>query len=72
MHVRRAPECVPPTRLKFSEAPASPEVSLRGDLPANTRQHHPEAPLRVQWVSGVLLPKGVPLGNGTWGPRSKW
>jgi len=58
--------------LKFTEAPAAPEVNMRGDLPEDYRRRHPNAPVRVQWVSGVLLPEGVQLTNGTFGPRWKW
>ncbi|KAF5837716.1 hypothetical protein DUNSADRAFT_3971 [Dunaliella salina] len=70
------PDALPSTKgdcwLKFSEAPAKPEVNLRGDLVGAVREKHPEAPPRVQWVSGVLLPPGVPLTNGTWSPRVNW
>mmetsp|Transcript_18462 Transcript_18462/g.44105 ORF Transcript_18462/g.44105 Transcript_18462/m.44105 type:complete len:271 (-) Transcript_18462:395-1207(-) len=58
--------------LKFSEAPAAPEVNFRGLLPAEYRARHPSAPERVQWVAGVLLPPGTPLTNGTLGPRFWW
>jgi len=58
--------------LKFSEAPAKPEVNVRGDLSRAVKERHPEAPPRVQWVSGVLLPPGVELTNGTWSPRVNW
>lgn len=58
--------------LKFTEAPASPEVNMRGALPESYRQRHKESPAMVQWSSGVLLPPGVRLTNGTWGPRWLW
>ncbi|KAG2455183.1 hypothetical protein HYH02_000999 [Chlamydomonas schloesseri] len=58
--------------LKFTEGPANPEVNMRGDLPQSYRSRHPTAPNRVQWQSGVLLPPGVKLTNGTWGPRWTW
>eukprot|EP00877_Chromochloris_zofingiensis_P007296 jgi/Chrzof1/281/Cz01g09240.t1 len=58
--------------LKFTEAPASPEVNMRGALPDDYRKRHPTAPSHVQWVAGVLLPPGVHLTNGTWSPRWKW
>lgn len=48
------------------------QVNVRGDLPPAMRQRHPNAPARLQWVSGVLLPPGVKLGNGTWSPRYNW
>lgn len=58
--------------LKFTEGPAYPEVNMRGDLPEDYKKRHPAAPDRVQWHSGVLLPKGVPPSKGIWGPRWKW
>lgn len=58
--------------LKFTEGPANPEVNMRGDLPPDYRARHPTAPNRTQWESGVLLPPGVALTNGTWSPRWKW
>lgn len=58
--------------LKFIEAPAQPEVNFRGKLSDEFRRRHPNAPARVQWVTGVLLPRGTSLGVGTMGPRSKW
>ncbi|GLI68829.1 hypothetical protein VaNZ11_013371 [Volvox africanus] len=58
--------------LKFTEGPASPEVNMRGVLPDSYRRRHPQAPAAVQWQSGVLLPPGVTLTNGTWGPRWSW
>lgn len=44
--------------LKFTEGPAAPEVNMRGRVSPEARARHPNAPDRVQWVSGVLLPKG--------------
>ncbi|MEW5303235.1 MAG: hypothetical protein WDW38_001555 [Sanguina aurantia] len=58
--------------LKFTEGPVMPEVNMRGDLPDSFRSRHAKAPKTVQWESGVLLPPGVPLRNGTWGPRWLW
>jgi len=58
--------------LKFSEAPASPEVNMRGRLPPDMRARHPEAPLACPWHAGVLLPENIPLTNGTFSPRSEW
>lgn len=58
--------------LKFTEAPASPEVNMRGLRPEAFLQKHPNAPLRSQWISGVLLPPGVQLRNGTFSPRYHW
>lgn len=58
--------------LKWTEAPASPEINMRGNLPPDFRQRHPTAPGRVQWVAGVLLPAGVRYNNGTWSPRWSW
>jgi hypothetical protein len=58
--------------LKFTEAPAIPEVNMRGVLPDWYRQRHPTAPLEVQWMAGVLLPSTVTLTNGTWSVRWHW
>lgn len=58
--------------LKFTEGPAAPEVNMRGRVSAAARARHPAAPELVQWHSGVLLPHGVDLTNGTWGPRYNW
>jgi len=58
--------------LKFTEAPANPEVNMRGRPSKAMQQRHPDAPKEVQWQSGVLLPHGVTLKNGTWGPRHDW
>lgn len=58
--------------LKFTEGPASPEVNFRGEIRAEQRARHPKAPNAVQWQSGVLLPKGVQLTNGSWSPRYDW
>jgi hypothetical protein len=53
-------------------APASPEVNMRGRRPDALLARHPDAPLKSQWVSGVLLPPKVQLRNGTWSPRCNW
>ena len=37
----------------------------RKDLPVHDAKHFP-------WWSGVLLPVGTHLSNGTWGPRAFW
>ena len=58
--------------LKFTEAPASPEVNMRGRISNDQRARHPTAPEFVQWHSGVLLPPGVQLTNGSWSPRYQW
>lgn len=59
--------------LKFSEAPASPEVNMRGRLPPEMRARHPEdAPIACPWHAGVLLPEHIPLTNGTFSPRYEW
>jgi len=58
--------------LKFTEAPAQPEVNYRGKISEAFKKRHPLAPERVQWVTGVLLPPGTSLGNGTYGPRFYW
>lgn len=58
--------------LKFTEAPAAPEVNMRGQRPLSLLERHPNAPLLSQWVSGVLLPPGVRLTNGSWSPRYGW
>lgn len=58
--------------LKFTEAPASPEVNMRGRLSKAQQRRHPDAPVQVQWHSGVVLPRGVTLTNGSWSPRHDW
>ena len=62
--------------LKFSEAPEWPEVNQRGSMAElgfpEYRKKHTQAPELTQWVSGTVLPKGVPMTNGTWGPRAQW
>lgn len=58
--------------LKFTEAPAMPEVNMRGKTSKEQLERHPTAPESVQWHSGVLLPHGVDLKNGTWSPRYNW
>lgn len=58
--------------LKFTEAPAAPEVNMRGRRPEHFRQRHPDAPLRCPWIAGVLLPPGVAPTNGSWSPRYWW
>lgn len=58
--------------LKFTEGPANPEINMRGNRPGAYFARHPTAPPRSQWVSGVLLPPGVQLRNGTWSPRYNW
>ena len=58
--------------LKFTEAPQLAEINARGNFSMEFRARHPTAPLRTQWISGVLLPPGQILTNGTWGPRASW
>jgi hypothetical protein len=58
--------------IKFTEGPAWPEINMRGVLPPDFKARHPDAPDKVQWWGGVLLPKGVMPTNGTFGPRWKW
>lgn len=62
--------------LKFSELPESPEVNQRGVMAehgfAQYRTRHKDAPEVTQWVSGTVLPKGLAMTNGTWGPRANW
>jgi hypothetical protein len=58
--------------LKFTEAPMVPELNMRGRFPDWYCKKHPDAPAEVQWVSGVLLPDGVQLTNGTWSVRWHW
>eukprot|EP00967_Tisochrysis_lutea_P086279 scaffold121482_cov39-Tisochrysis_lutea.AAC.2 len=54
-------------------APLMPPVSkCKCRCAQAVKERHPEAPPRVQWVSGVLLPPGVELTNGTWSPRVNW
>ena len=45
---------------------------MRGRLSKAAQQRHPDAPKEVQWHSGVVLPRGVRLTNGTWSPRHDW
>lgn len=58
--------------LKFTEAPARPEVNMRGMLPKSMRERHPHAPIVVPWHAGVLLPMNIVLTNGTYSPRIHW
>ena len=59
--------------LKFSELPESPEVNMRTPmLRTYMQRHRKEMAAGFPWVSGVLLPEGVELTNGTWGPRAYW
>ena len=60
--------------LKFSENPESPEVNMRtpGMKPSFMRRHRKQMADGCPWVSGALLPPGVKMTNGTWGPRSYW
>lgn len=58
--------------LKFSEAPQSPEINARGEFPQDFLNRHPEAPKKTPWISGILVPPGQVLTNGTWGPRYSW
>lgn len=59
--------------LKFTEGPAQPQLNMRGAIhEAQKKRHGYKTPERVPWVSGAVLPLGVELGNGTWGPRHDW
>lgn len=58
--------------LKFTEAPASPEVNMRGLISVAQGWRHRNAPKEVQWHAGVLLPRGTRMTNGTWSPRYEW
>lgn len=60
--------------LKFSELPELPEVNQRslGMRPSFLRRHKAEMAGGCSWVSGALLPAGVAMTNGTWGPRAFW
>jgi hypothetical protein len=58
--------------LKFTEAPANPEVNMRGRLSLAAQKRHAHAPAEVQWHAGVILPHGVTLKNGSWSPRHDW
>lgn len=52
--------------------PAGLQVNMRGKVDATVRARHAKAPETVQWHSGVLLPKGLSMSNGTWSPRHVW
>ena len=59
--------------LKFSELPEAPEVNMRHPMrTAFLKRHRTQMVAGVPWVSGALLPPGVPMTNGTWGPRAYW
>lgn len=63
--------------LKFTEGPANPEVNMRGRLVDDNdgdgiKKRHPSAPDMTPWHSGVLLPVGMDMTNGTWSPRHDW
>ncbi|GMH42732.1 hypothetical protein BSKO_10651 [Bryopsis sp. KO-2023] len=58
--------------LKFTEAPQNPEFNMKGQVSEAMRERHPEAPETVQWTAGVLLVPGLPMTNGSWGPRADW
>lgn len=75
--VSKVTEAVPDEYRLCSSARASsgyPElqVNFRGEIRAQQRARHPTAPQVVQWHSGVLLPRGVSLTNGSWSPRYDW
>jgi len=40
--------------------------------PSFLRRHKRAMADGCPWVSGVLLPPGVAMTNGTWGPRAYW
>ena len=56
--------------LKFQEEPEAPEVNMRTPhmRPAFMQRHRTAMAGGCPWVSGALLPPGVPFTNGTWGP----
>ncbi|KAL1524179.1 hypothetical protein AB1Y20_019088 [Prymnesium parvum] len=59
--------------LKFTELPHAPEVNMREPMRSSfMRRHHTQMAAGVPWVSGALLPPGVTMTNGTWGPRAFW
>lgn len=58
--------------LKFTEGPGNPEINFRGSLSQDYLKRHPTSADFVQWDGGVLLPAGMPLSNGTFGPRYAW
>mmetsp|Transcript_14643 Transcript_14643/g.46587 ORF Transcript_14643/g.46587 Transcript_14643/m.46587 type:complete len:249 (+) Transcript_14643:420-1166(+) len=58
--------------LKFTEAPQSPELNMRGSLEDSLMKRHAKAPRRTPWSGGVCLLPGMVLTNGTWGPRYSW
>jgi hypothetical protein len=36
------------------------------------KERHPNAPDMTPWHSGVLLPVGIGMMNGTWSPHHGW
>ena len=59
--------------LKFTELPHAPEVNMREPMRRSfLRRHRTQMAAGVPWVSGVLLPPGVTMTSGTWGPRAFW
>ena len=60
--------------LKFQELPEAPEVNMRtpGMRPAFMKRHRKEMAGGCSWHSGVMLPPGTKMTNGTWGPRAYW
>ena len=45
---------------------------MRGRLSEAQRRRHSNTPELVQWDTGVILPRGAELTNGTWSPRYNW
>lgn len=58
--------------LPLKGTPLPSQINMRGKIRAEMRTRHATAPEFVQWHSGVLLPKGTRLTNGTWSPRYEW
>ena len=60
--------------LKFTELPEAPEVNMRspGMRPSFIQRHRRQLAAGVSWYSGALLPPGVNMTTGTWGPRAFW
>ncbi len=58
--------------LPLKGMPLPSQINMRGKIRPEMRARHATAPQFVQWHSGVLLPKGARLTNGTWSPRYEW
>lgn len=53
---------------------ANPEINLRGTVTNDQKIRHGlrDNETKVAWDAGVVLPKGVKMLNGTFGPRYYW